>query len=421
MRMSAMRMSAGARMWRFVALFAVLGLLAAACGGDDDDDGASAAGPSETTAASGEGADAPAGDPIKIGVPMNLTGPASGLGLQTADGVKAWVDWKNDNGGILGRPVEILMRDCESNPQRCAEVTQILIERDDVVGLIGPDGTPTTLSVVPVVNAGETPAVALSGGWPMGLSQEEQKWTFLAFPALSQMFGIYKRELWDPQGMTRIAILGPSGPLIETPKRYFADPEPPLELATVQEFAPGATDITAQMLAIEESDPDYVMVFASGADNATGLAAFETLGVDIPHGPQGLTFGLEGAVSKEALDGIYAATYPNFLIYNELVDESHQAWDVTQDFIDAMEAGGFDLFGGVTAASLGWDSAQSLAQAIEEAGDTDRAAVRDALETQVYSGITGVYERSPENHEGVDGGYSIIQYVDGAWQPVADR
>lgn len=404
---------------KLIAVLAVLGLVAAACGDDDDDETAASEGATETSASGeGEGGEV-SGEPIKIGVPMNLSGPASALGLQTVDGVKAWAEWANEHGGLLGRPVELVIRDCESSPQRCAEVSELLIENEDVIGLLGPDGTPTTLSVVPVVNRLETPMVALSGGWPMGLSQEEQYWTFLAFPRLVEMFGTYKSDLWDPNGWTDIAVLGASSPLLSSVEEWFPTAPEPINYLGLTEFPPGSTDITAQVLEVADKDPDYVLTFNSGSDAITALSAFTRLGLDIPRGNQGLTYDLN-AISDEDLEGAYGATYPSFVVYNEIVDESYVTWDYIQEYQEAMEAGGYEFYDGTTNAILGWDTAVSFAAAVEEVGSTDRAAIRDALETQEIQLHNGLYKRSPEEHEGVEGGYVIIQFRDGEWTMVSD-
>ena len=63
-----------------------------ACGGGDD------------------GANGP-DDGIKVGAIFDLTGPTADVGTDYADGVRAWVDWTNANGGIGGRMVDLIFQD----------------------------------------------------------------------------------------------------------------------------------------------------------------------------------------------------------------------------------------------------------------------------------------------------------------------
>ncbi len=57
-------------------------------------------------------------DPIKIGVTLSETGPGSGIGIEERDGMLMAVDEINARGGINGRPVELIIVDNESNPEK---------------------------------------------------------------------------------------------------------------------------------------------------------------------------------------------------------------------------------------------------------------------------------------------------------------
>ena len=54
--------------------------------------------------------------PIKIGMPVALTGPLGTVGQQTKRGAEFWAKLKNAKGGILGRPIELLIEDTAGNP-----------------------------------------------------------------------------------------------------------------------------------------------------------------------------------------------------------------------------------------------------------------------------------------------------------------
>lgn len=50
-------------------------------------------------------------EPIKVGAIFDLSGPTGDVGTPYAEGVIAYVDWRNENGGINGRPIELLSQD----------------------------------------------------------------------------------------------------------------------------------------------------------------------------------------------------------------------------------------------------------------------------------------------------------------------
>ena len=67
-------------------------------------------------AAMTSGAAAQSGDPIKIGFGMALTGPLAANGKQALLGMQIWAEETNAKGGLLGRPVELIHYDDQSNP-----------------------------------------------------------------------------------------------------------------------------------------------------------------------------------------------------------------------------------------------------------------------------------------------------------------
>ncbi len=72
-----------------------------------------------------------------------------------------------------------------------------------------------------------------------------------------------------------------------------------------------------------------------------------------------------------------------------------------------------------TFAGHAFDSLQMVLQAIRKAGD-DRAAIRDALEqTKDFVGITGVFNLSPEDHNGLTkDAFALVVIKNGTWTQI---
>src|ERR1700735_2321882 len=79
-----------------------------------------------------------AADPIRIGCSMALTGGVAGIGKQVLAGLEIWEGDVNAKGGLLGRPVEIVFYDDQSNPANVPQIYTKLMEVDKVDLLIGP-------------------------------------------------------------------------------------------------------------------------------------------------------------------------------------------------------------------------------------------------------------------------------------------
>lgn len=92
---------------------------------------------------SGDGGDsAEDGDgPIKIGISLPLTGDFSEPGKGVQRGYEAWADYVNENGGLLGRDVELTILDDQSNADRVAADYEKLINQDGVDLVFGPFST----------------------------------------------------------------------------------------------------------------------------------------------------------------------------------------------------------------------------------------------------------------------------------------
>ena len=58
-----------------------------------------------------------AADPIKIGMPLALTGPLGSVGQEMKNGAQLWAKVENAKGGLLGRPIELFITDTAGDPQ----------------------------------------------------------------------------------------------------------------------------------------------------------------------------------------------------------------------------------------------------------------------------------------------------------------
>jgi branched-chain amino acid transport system substrate-binding protein len=109
--------------------------------------------------ASAQGSPGVTADKILLGQSVALTGPAAQLGIQMRNGVKAYLDYVNEEGGVHGRRIELITLDDGYEPSRSAPNTKKLIEEDKVFGLIGYVGTPTMAAAMPIHTEAKVPLV----------------------------------------------------------------------------------------------------------------------------------------------------------------------------------------------------------------------------------------------------------------------
>jgi branched-chain amino acid transport system substrate-binding protein len=94
-------------------------------------------------------AHADAANPIKIGMPLALTGPLGSVGEQMRRGAEIWAKTVNAKGGVLGRPIQLFISDTGGDPATCVRKAQEAVEREDCRLLFGMTLSSEALAVVP--------------------------------------------------------------------------------------------------------------------------------------------------------------------------------------------------------------------------------------------------------------------------------
>ena len=108
----------------------------------------------------------PAGEPIKVGAVLSLTGPGAGLGGPERNGIQLAEKRINERGGIRGRPLQIIIEDDGSKPDIAKSKAEALIHGEKVVALLGPSLTASTGAVATVTNAMQMPELCMTGFGP---------------------------------------------------------------------------------------------------------------------------------------------------------------------------------------------------------------------------------------------------------------
>src|SRR5256886_2560584 len=104
-----------------------------------------------------------AADPIRIGLGMSLTGSNAGAGKMFLVGREIWRDEINAKGGLLGRPVELVHYDDQSNPSLVPGIYAKLLDVDKVDLVVSPFATNQIAPAMPIVMQRKMTFMALFG------------------------------------------------------------------------------------------------------------------------------------------------------------------------------------------------------------------------------------------------------------------
>ncbi len=95
-----------------------------------------------------------AADPIKIGYLAALTGDYAGYGQAEVNMAKIVVDDVNAKGGVLGRPLELVVYDTKTRNEDAVNAVRRMIESDKVVVIVGANSSGINIATAPIANKG---------------------------------------------------------------------------------------------------------------------------------------------------------------------------------------------------------------------------------------------------------------------------
>ncbi len=323
---------------------------------------------------------APAGDPVKIGFFMSLTGRDASFGEAALRGARLAIDDLNAAGGILGRPVELVVEDNRSLPGESATAVKKLLGRDKVVALVGECASSRTLEAAPLAQAAGVPLVTPASTNPRVTAVGDCVFRVcFADPFQGAVLATYA---WKNLGLRRAALLVDSSASYSVGlAEVFAKTFTGLggEIVASQKYAGGDKDFRAQLTAIRATRAEAI--FLPGYYVEAGLAARQArelgltatlLGGDGFEAPQLLEIG------GEALEGaVYSTHY-----------SAESADPVSRRFVAAYTARHGRAPVGL--AALTYDAVQLIADAATRAGSVERGPLKQALaDTREFAGVTG--------------------------------
>jgi branched-chain amino acid transport system substrate-binding protein len=356
-----------------------------------------------------------AAEPIRIGGIFSITGPASFLGEPERNTVKMLADQLNQAGGLLGRKVEAILYDDESDATKAVIAVDRLLKRDKVVAVVGPSTSGSSLAIATKIEEAKVPLLSCAAA--KKIVQPVRRWIFKV--AASDELAV-KRIFQDlaQHKLSRVAILTASDAYGAGGREDIKELAPGLGIRLVADevFGPKDTDMTAQLTRIKGTDAQAIVVWGTNPGPAVIARNRVQLGVKLP------LYMSSGIASKRFIELAGADNAEGLLlpagrlIVQEQVPASNPQKAVLEGYTKAYEAQfkqPVSTFGGHA-----WDATMLLARAIQDAKSAEPAAIRDAVErVRQFYGTGGEFNFSPTDHAGLtEDGFVMVQVHKGDWQ-----
>ena len=356
----------------------------------------------------------PARAEIRIGSTLAQTGPASFLGDPEAKTLRMLVDEINAKGGVNGEKIELIMYDDGADANKARTFATRLVEDDEVVAMVGGSTSGATLAMIPVFEEAEIPFISLAGS--IKIVQPVKKWVFKT-PHTDRMACRKIFEDMQTRGISRVGIIAGTGGFGKSMHGQCKDVagDYGIEIVAEETYGPKDADMTPQLTKIAATDGlQAVLNPGFGQGPAIVTRNFAQLGIDVPlyqsHGVASKSF-IE--LAGDAAEGVRLPAAA-LLVADKLPDSDPQK-AVLVNYRDKFEAATgqpVSTFGGHA-----YDGLMILVQAMERAGSSDPAAVRDEIEkTKGFVGTGGVFNLSPEDHLGLDlSAFRMLEIKGGDW------
>jgi branched-chain amino acid transport system substrate-binding protein len=336
-------------------------------------------------------------EPIKIGMPCALTGPAGEVGGQMRRGAEFWAKTVNAKGGLLGRLIELHVQDTGGDPASCVRKAQEVVERDGCRLLFGMTLSSEALAVVPKLTEWNAVFMSSDNGdgrltgesyvpnffrantsGPMGTRAVA---LFLREAAFKSFYAIGMDYAW---GRNSIGVF--KDEVKKAGKTFVGDVYSPI----------GTKDYSTYITKIRQSGADACFIVMQGDDNNAFLSQAKQyrLGDKVQLLTEIVDLNSIHAVG-EASVGLIGSSRYSFTFPGEANAKFVAAWRKEYGVVP-------DTFEGEQ-----WQAGLMLAAGIEKAGSIEADKLRAALETIEIDDLKGKVTMRPCDHQAVQQGFMV--------------
>jgi branched-chain amino acid transport system substrate-binding protein len=327
---------------------------------------------------------APSGEPIKIGAAVSTTGSNGRTGLYQQEAYLLWEEQKNQSGGLLGRPVEMVIYDDQSDPTTGARLYERLLNEDNVDLILGPYSSSVTQAVAQVTERAGQPLLA-AGASAGDLWARGYQYLFGIYSVAEDYFKDIITQIAPAQDYKTAAIIY-EDTLFPTSTASGAAAhceEAGIEVLVNEKYPGKATDVSSVLTKVRDADPDLLIGGSYLPDSVLIVRQSKELGVN----PRLYAFSV-GAAQPDFGESLAADA--NYVLGPSMWEPEIET-PGNAEFLAAYQAK-WDRDPDYHSAA-GYSACQVLEAAVTTVGEIDLDAIRDEfLKMELPTVLPGMFK-----------------------------
>jgi branched-chain amino acid transport system substrate-binding protein len=364
-----------------------------------------------TTACGSDGSSGSGDGDLTVALVIPLTGASAQTAKQMQNAAELAVDEINADGGVDGKDIALKVYDDKLTPEDATKEAQRAVTRDGAIAIVGAQSSGEALAIREVAERSKIPFITSSA--TSEAVTEGAAFTYRIAPLLTD----YANGVVDTAqalGLKKPAVLNDSGAAGLLLKDLFEAHAEEVGLSfsgAPIEFPFNGTDVSSQVSAAADTDPDGVLIGGSaGSDHGLVAKTMLEQGLDVP------LIGFSPILVSDAIK-IAGDAYTDLPgVYSlQNLDQNKAS---TKEFVAAYEKeyGEADL---TEQPAQTYDAMKILAAALEETGGEGGQDLADALDsTDAYDGVSGkegaTITFTADQHDGFTGDYLVTYKMNGA-------
>jgi branched-chain amino acid transport system substrate-binding protein len=359
---------------------------------------------------------AQAQDSVKLGLVAAMSGQSAKSGEAIVRGLSLAIDEVNAKGGVLGKKVELLVRDDESNPAKGVVAARELVQREKVAAFFGGLDTPVSIAIVPFANQSKVPFMGVwAAGTPITQNGAAENYVFRV-SAVDDLVDValvdYAMKKYGAKKPGLILINNPWGESNEKGLKAALAAKS-LSAVGIEKFETNDVDVVPQLTRLKQAGTDVLLLVANVAPSAQVVKSLDRMSWNVPivshWGPAGGRFTELAGPSAAKVHFIQTFSFsgnsnPKALA---VLDALKKKYPEIKSLADVTPAVGI---------ANAYDALHLTALAIAKAGSTEGPKIREAFyATDKYDGLIKTYQKpfTPTNQDALSASDYLFTYFKG--------